>query len=459
MTQKLAAKAAVTPKETRQLISFNIHLVIGTVIRLFLINYGEIQDQMAAVPYTDIDYRVVTDGAGHVLAGRSPFKRHTFRYTPILAYMLIPNHLLHNCFGKVLFSLFDVLIAVLIKWIVCEEFLYSSNFVDNLLTTAEKLNKNFFRRKREAKMNVLPVKFVQIAEWSAFLWLYNPFAMVIATRGNGDAISCALVLASIHFLFKRKSDYNQYFVAGLFLGAAMHFRLYPIGFSLAMFLCLATSNLPIADVKGFVAGVVDFNRKQISLVLGAVSSFGSLTGLMTAFYGFDYLYEAILFHLIRRDTRHNFSLYFYLQYLGMEYAATWAEKVLTILPQIVTVLVISCRFGPNRQTLPFALFCIAFVMVTYNSVVTSQYFIWFLSLIPVCAKNLQSLGIKRAIFLPIIWALAQGGWLLPAYLLEYKGWNTFDFIFLQGSVFFVSNIIILYTLIASYDVIYNFRAA
>jgi len=455
MTQKIVHKAANNPDG--RLLSFNAHLVIGFLIRLFLINYGEIQDQIATVPYTDIDYRVVTDGARHVLEGKSPFKRHTFRYTPLLAYLLIPNHLIHNCFGKVVFSIFDVLIAYFVKMIVCEEFLYSSTFVDQLLTTAEKLNKSYFRRKKEAKLNILPPKFVQIAEWSAFLWLYNPFAMVIATRGNGDALSCALVLASVHYLFKRKSTYNQYFIAGLLLGGAMHVRLYPIGFSLAMFLCLANINQPINDWRAFLLTIVDFNMKQVNLVFGAVTSFTCLTGLMCTFYGFDYLYEAILYHLIRRDSRHNFSLYFYIQYLGMEYAATWAEKFLTILPQVITVFVISCRYGPNRQTLPFALFCIAFVMVTYNSVVTSQYFIWFLSLIPVCAKNLQSLGLKRAIFLPVIWALAQGGWLLPAYLLEYKGWNTFDFIFLQGSVFFVSNIIILYTLVASYDVIYNFK--
>lgn len=448
--------------ENRQILSFNLHLVIGIVIRLILINYGEIQDHVSTVPYTDIDYRVVTDGASHVLSGNSPFKRHTFRYTPLLAYFLIPNHLIHHVFGKILFSFFDIGIAILIKQIICEEFSFSGSFVENALTTttmAKRLNKNFIKRKREAKLNVLPAKFIQIAEWSAFLWLYNPFAMVIATRGNGDAISAALVLASIYFLLKKKADFDQNFVAGLLHGTAVHFRLYPIWFSLAMFLSLGNSNLPISDFKVFTNILSKWNRKQWSLVLGAATSFVTLTSLMCAFYGLDYLFEANLYHLVRRDIRHNFSLFFYAQYLGMEYASTWAEKFLTSLPQIMTIIVISLRFGPNRQTLPFALFCIAFLMVTYNTVVTSQYFIWFLSLLPVCAKNFQNLGIKRAIRLPVIWALAQFAWLLTAYLLEFKGWNTFEFIFLQGSVFFVANILILHTLIANYDVIYNFKAS
>lgn len=60
--------------------SLKKHLFFSIVIRLLLIIYGEIQDQMSEVPYTDIDYRVVTDGARHIHNGRSPFDRHTYRF-------------------------------------------------------------------------------------------------------------------------------------------------------------------------------------------------------------------------------------------------------------------------------------------------------------------------------------------------------------------------------------------
>ena len=59
--------------------SLKKHLLYSIVIRLVLIAYGEIQDKISEVPYTDVDYRVVTDGAWHIYNGRSPFNRHTDR--------------------------------------------------------------------------------------------------------------------------------------------------------------------------------------------------------------------------------------------------------------------------------------------------------------------------------------------------------------------------------------------
>lgn len=38
---------------------------------------------------TDIDYKVYTDAAYY----DSPYERHTYRYTPLLAYMMKFNHI------------------------------------------------------------------------------------------------------------------------------------------------------------------------------------------------------------------------------------------------------------------------------------------------------------------------------------------------------------------------------
>lgn len=69
-------------------------IIIGLFLRLSLIGYAEIQDKYFNLKYTDIDYSVYTDGANYVLDGGTPYDRHTYRYTPILAYLMTGNILL-----------------------------------------------------------------------------------------------------------------------------------------------------------------------------------------------------------------------------------------------------------------------------------------------------------------------------------------------------------------------------
>jgi len=387
------------------------HLGIGLTARLLLICYAEIQDKVSEVQYTDIDYKVFTDAARHVLKSESPYDRYTYRYTPLIAYMLTPNVFFHPAWGKFLFSILDVIVAVLIKRIVSLQY---------------------------------PKASVSLCEKCALFWLYNPLAIVISTRGNGDSLAAVLVILSILFLKK-----ENYFLAGAIHGLAIHTRLYPIAFSLAMY-----SSIP----SQFDCGKNSFSKlinlfipnfKRLQLVLGCVVMLTCLTLLFYKLYGFTYLDESILFHLRRRDIRHNFSVYFYQQYLSYFISSNVYQRVLTIAPQLILLFNFSLLYGSSRHLL-FCLLCQAIVLVAYNSVLTCQYFIWFLSLLPLCLPDLK-IGRQQCATLAFLWFAAQLAWLLPAYWLEFKGRNTFMYIWLQGIAFFCANMAVLARLIRSYQ--------
>lgn len=491
--------------------SLKKHLIISLIIRLLLIVYGEVQDQISEVPYTDVDYRVVTDGARRVYESKSPFKRHTYRYTPLLAIALLPNIYLHRCFGKILFVLFDLVIAILIKCIIMDEYhLLVGSQTNTIESNKAKLGKKFSsqspgnpptiltkikstrlvnpNKKEPSKWRLLNYiqstttliagssnlqKFEKIGNFSAYVWLYNPLTMIIATRGNGDSITCSFVLISIYYLLKvqqrNKSDATTatsvqeddkrekenekcVIMSGLFHGLAIHFRLYPIFFSLAYYLYLSDHKNDTNSFLTVLKCIIKPNRKQILLVLSVLKVLIFTTGIFYLLYHYEFLYESIIYHFVRKDTRHNFSLFFYLQYLNSDKCISLIEKLLTITPQLVLIVLISFNFCRTRQTFQFALFLIAFIMVTYNPVITSQYFVWFLSLLPLAINNLRNLTIKRVILLPSMWFLGQGSWLMSAYFLEFRGFNTFDFIWLQSVIFFIINIIIVQILITDFDV-------
>lgn len=451
------------------------HLMCGIIIRLVLIAYGEVQDQISEVPFTDVDYRVVTDGARHVYNGKSPFNRHTYRYSPLLAYLLLPNIYLHQCFGKILFAVFDLVIGVIIKLIVVDEYHLMLNQSNSIEENKAKLEKKF-NNGSSAKVKVRlsnskkettskwfsssdRSKFERMGNFAAFVWLYNPLTMVIATRGNGDAITCSLVLMSIYYLLKvqensvkEKENERNVIMCGLFHGLAIHFRLYPIFFSLAYYMYLSDIKNQMNGIPSIVRCFLKPNRKQVLLILSVLKVLIFTTGIFYLLYNYQFLYESVIYHFVRKDTRHNFSLYFYLQYLNSaEVRVNIFEKLLTVMPQLVLIILISFHFCRTRQTIQFALLLIAFIMVTYNPVITSQYFVWFLSLLPLTVNNFRSLTIKQVIILPTLWFLGQGMWLLCAYFLEFKGINSFDFIWLASVIFFIINIIIVQILIENYE--------
>jgi len=90
--------SAMTSVDVRSLLLFS------ALFRVVLIVYGEWQDSHMEVRYTDVDYLVFSDAASLMALGDSPYKRTTYRYSPLLAFLLIPNSIIHRSWGKFLFS-------------------------------------------------------------------------------------------------------------------------------------------------------------------------------------------------------------------------------------------------------------------------------------------------------------------------------------------------------------------
>ena len=96
VASSLAARLGISPGGLRAL-TFGA----AVVLRLALLVFGAFVDATQRVKFSDVDYAVYTDASALVLEGRSPFERATYRYTPLLAFLLTPNVLGFPSFGKV----------------------------------------------------------------------------------------------------------------------------------------------------------------------------------------------------------------------------------------------------------------------------------------------------------------------------------------------------------------------
>ena len=164
---------------------------ISALIHATLIIYSLWHDKNFQFKYTDLDYWIFGDAARAVAAGFSPFSRATYRYTPLLAYLLLPGKWLgfEAAFGKILFSAVDLMVGYLIYRLLRLKGWHS----------------------------------VDAARHSALFWLLNPMALAISTRGNAESLVCVCALGVIYLLMIRKR-----LEAALLFGFSVHFKIFPI---------------------------------------------------------------------------------------------------------------------------------------------------------------------------------------------------------------------------------------
>lgn len=390
-------------------------------LRVLLLIYGEWQDRNMDVKFTDVDYHVFDDAAQFVFNKESPYLRATYRYTPLLAWILQPNVIVKE-FGKFLFIIADILTAIVIQQLLLV-------------------------RKANDKTVGLAMA----------LWLFNPITCTVSCRGNAESVMSLLVNTVLLALMTK-----QTVIAGLIFGISVHFKIYPITYSLAIFLFLGNGydqfngqldlttivyNVKYICLRSFFKRVITTQR--IKFFLSALFTLVFLNLVMFHLYGNDFLEHTYFYHIKRRDIRHNFSVFFYMLYLS----SSWWQNMVCFVLQLVLIVALSYKFSDD---LPFAFFLLTIAFVSFNKVVTSQYFIWYLAIAPILANGFSKVRLQSLIGVITLWLAGQGLWLNGAYKLEFLAENTFLYIWAASMTFFMISISMIAWCIKNYHYQENF---
>lgn len=233
----------------------------------------------------------------------------------------------------------------------------------------------------------------------------------------------------------------------------MHLRVFPIIYCVPLFIWLhSPSRGDAAATNPLWRKVLFPNRSQMAFGALSAGTCLGLTGLCFAFYGEPYLQEALLFHVGRVDTAHNFSPWFYI--MGAVQGTLWgglpAERVLG-LAAFAPQALLCAFFGVSLyRDLPAALALQTLAFVALNKVITAQYFAWYLALLPLCthhvARKLRADAARGPLWrAPLVlastaWAVAQLQWLGWAYLLEFRRRPVRPAVFAASSAFLAAHL-------------------
>ncbi|KAJ2305356.1 GPI mannosyltransferase 1, partial [Coemansia sp. RSA 2704] len=196
-----------------------------------------------------------------------------------------------------------------------------------------------------------------------------------------------------------------------------------------------------------ITNLVNVHRIQFFVISAGV--FVALNTAMYGIYGWDFVDETYLYHISRKDHRHNYSMWFLPIYLQFYSPASAAMSLASFLPQALVVGALGLAFGGD---LYFAAFTQTFAFVAYNKVCTAQYFMWYICLLPVVWPHSSLRLMPWGLVLVAAWFGSQGLYLQQAYRLEFLGENTFTLLWAAGAVIFAANNWILYRIIGSQQI-------
>lgn len=220
------------------------------LLRAVFLVYGLFQDAFSPMKYTDIDYFVFTDAARFISQGRSPYARDTYRYTPLLAWLIYPTTWpgFWFSFGKVLFAVGDIVAG----WMMF------------------RILRSYQNMPQERAL-----KFASI-------WLLNPMVATISTRGSSEGLLGVFVIALLWAVLAKRIP-----VAGFLLGFAVHFKIYPFIYAASIIWWLdedqvgPSKNGKAKPSDSLAAQVIRFlNPQRIALAIYSLVTFIGLNVIM-----------------------------------------------------------------------------------------------------------------------------------------------------------------------------------
>lgn len=272
-----------------------------------------------------------SDAATYVYKGGSPYQRHTYRYTPLVAYICMVNNYIHPLAAKFVWAIADIIVGI-----------YMWRVLDIMNDSRKESNWKYV----------------------AF-WQFNPLIFHLSTRGSNDNTIALLVFVAFYYLLKR-----QYVMAGIFYGLSIHFKIYPIVYAVVFYLYTDCDVQLIEEGKrwqAFKKALIPTKNKFI-ITFTTIATIAVFTYYFYTIYGYEFLYETYLYHLVRKDNRHNFSIYWYMLYQLYDEPSSKLIAILCFVPQWGLILLTGSLFFYD---IFFATFIQTMAFVTFNKVLTS----------------------------------------------------------------------------------------
>lgn len=361
------------------LFNFYTLMICGIVMRFGFIFLNETFNIK-----TDVDYHVYTEGAQEMLKPRgNPYNRFTYRYTPLLAYMMIPN-LTIPFFGKILFNVLDLFAIV---------------YMDMFL-------------KRFKTIDTL-TRYKALA-----FWALNPLMVFINGRGSCESVSLLFLTGMLYHLElsrERVAEFTNVLIAAVYYGLLVHFRLYPVIYGLTIYLWINREKV-IPSLYTIMFGLVSVGL-NIVLILAFYAKFGQL-----------FLDECFLYHLKRKDPRHNYSIF----WLTTVYDYFIPESDLPfpllgkalLFGRLFLIALVAIAFWKRKI---LAMMIQTFIFTTFNTVYTGQYAIWEIQLMPYVLADSKCYDKNKKIgfwLILVIWVVNLQGWSMISDRFEHQGENS-----------------------------------